>query len=247
MQYVRVLAVVGMLGFVGAANAQVSATVTATNDYVFRGITQTAEDPAFQASIDYAHESGWYIGAWGSNVDFGPGDPANVEVDLYTGFAGETEAGMGWDVGITYYTYPDESDYNYPEIYGKLSYGIFSGSLYYSNDWLNAGNDAMYVNAGISVPFADAFTFNASIGFSFGDGFENIDVSEAQDGSDLRDTEYTDYSIGIGYTIGNFELGLAWTDTDLKRGDPLFSDTDVANSEGRVVFTMVTTFPWGSD
>ena len=247
MQNVRVLAALGMLGFVGAANAEISASVTATNDYVFRGITQTSEDPALQASIDYANESGWYIGAWGSNVDFGPGDPANIEVDFYTGFAGETEAGLGWDVGLTYYTYPDESDYNYPEIYGLLSYGIFSGGLYYSNDWLNLGNDAMYVSAGVSVPFANGFSFNASVGYSFGDGFENIDVSEEQDGSDLRDTEYLDYSIGVGYTLGNFDLSLAWIDTDLDRRDPLFSSTSVGNSEGRVVLTVATSFPWGSD
>lgn len=247
MRNVRILVALGLLSAAGAANAEVSATVTATNDYIFRGITQSAEDPALQASVDYADESGWYVGAWGSNVDFGPGDPANIEVDLYTGFAGETEMGMGWDVGITYYAYPDESDYNYPEIYGKLSYGIFSGALFYSNDWVNAGEDAMYVNAGISVPFADAFTFNLGVGYSFGDAFEGIDVSEEEDGSDLRDSEYMDYSIGVGYTAGNFELGLSWIDTDLDEGDPLFSDDDVFNSEGRVVFTIATTFPWSAD
>lgn len=233
MQNVRVLAALGMLGFVGAANAEVSATVTATNDYVFRGITQTSEDPALQASVDYGHESGWYIGAWGSNVDFGPGDPANIEVDIYTGFAGETEAGLGWDVGITYYTYPDESDYNYPEIYGKLSYGMFSGGLFYSNDWVNQGEDAMYVNAGVSVPFADKFSFNAGVGYSFGDAFD--------------DTEYMDYSIGVGYTLSNFELSLSYIDTDLDEGEGLFSDIDALNTEGRVVFAISTTFPWGSD
>ncbi len=235
MQNVRVLAALGMLGFVGAANAEVSATVTATNDYIFRGISQSAEDPALQASVDYGNESGWYVGAWGSNVDFGPDDPADagIEIDLYTGFAGETAAGMGWDVGITYYAYPDESDYNYPEIYGKLSYGIFSGGLFYSNDWVNQGEDAMYLNAGVSVPFADSFTFNASAGYSFGDAFD--------------DTEYMDYSIGVGYTLNQFELGLSWIDTDLDEGEALFSDSDVFNSEGRVVFTIATTFPWGSD
>jgi uncharacterized protein (TIGR02001 family) len=167
-------------------------------------------------------------------VDFGPGDPADLEIDLYTGFAGETETGLGWDVGITYYTYPDESDYNYPEIYGKLSYGIFSGGLFYSNDWINQGEDAMYVNAGVSVPFADGFTFNAGAGYSFGDAFE--------------DTEYVDYSIGVGYTLNNFELGLSYVDTDLDEGEGLFvDDSDVFNSEDRIVFTIATTFPWGSD
>jgi len=233
MRNVRILAALGMLSFVGVASAEVSGTVTATNDYVFRGITQSAEDPALQASIDYSHSSGWYIGAWGSNIDFGPGDPADIEVDIYTGFAGETDAGLGWDVGINYYSYPDESDYNYPEAYFKLSYGMFSGGIYYSNDWVNLGDDAYYINAGVSVPLGDAFTFNVSAGYSFGDAFE--------------DTEYTDYSVGFGYTIGNFELGLSYVDTTLDDGDDLFvEDSDVFNTEGRVVFTISTTFPWGN-
>ena len=230
MRNVRILAALGLLSAAGAANAEVSATVTATNDYVFRGITQSAEDPALQASVDYAHESGWYIGAWGSNVDFGSGDPADIEIDLYTGFSGGSEDGLGWDVGITYYTYPDESDYNYPEIYGKISHGIFSAALFYSNDWVNAGEDAMYVSGGVSVPFADAFTFNAGAGYSFGDAFD--------------DTEYVDYSVGVGYTVGNFEMSLSWIDTNLDDGDALFSDDEVFNTEGRVVFTIATTFPW---
>lgn len=244
MRNVRILAALGLLSAAGAANAEVSATVTAASDYIYRGITQTSEDPALQASVDYANESGWYIGAWGSNVDFGPGDPANIEVDFYTGFSGGEEDGLGWDVGITYYTYPDESDYNFPEIYGKLSYGIFSGGLFYTNDWLNSDVDSLYLNGGISVPFADAFTFNVSAGYSFGDAYEDIDVSELGDGSDLRNTDYFDYSIGVGYTLGNFELALSWIDTTLDSGDPLFSSDDVFNSEGRVVFTIATTFPW---
>ena len=32
---------------------------------------KSAEDPALQASLDYAHDSGWYVGAWASNIDFG--------------------------------------------------------------------------------------------------------------------------------------------------------------------------------
>ena len=87
----------------------------------------------------FGHESGWYVGAWASNVDFGDDVDIDYEVDLYTGFSGGDEEGLGWDVGFVYYAYPDESDANYPEIYGKLSYGMFSGALFYSNDYVNSG------------------------------------------------------------------------------------------------------------
>ncbi len=43
-----------------------------TTDYVFRGITQTAENAAVQAEFDVTYK--WlYFTAWSSNVDFGGG------------------------------------------------------------------------------------------------------------------------------------------------------------------------------
>lgn len=60
--------------------------VGVTSDYRFRGIAQTATDPALQAGVDFAHKSGFYLGAWGSNVswikDFGASD-GSLEIDLY--------------------------------------------------------------------------------------------------------------------------------------------------------------------
>src|SRR3954453_1779900 len=82
MRNARVLTALGLLAAAGAANAGGSSTWTATNDYDFRGTTQSAKDPALQASLDYAHDSGWYAGAWASNVDFGTSDP-DLELDVY--------------------------------------------------------------------------------------------------------------------------------------------------------------------
>ena len=57
------------------------------------------EDPAFQASIDYAHDNGFYASIWGSNIDYGSDYDGTIEIDLSAGLAGETEMGIGWDVG----------------------------------------------------------------------------------------------------------------------------------------------------
>ncbi len=65
-----------------------SASAAFTTDYVFRGISQTDQNPAVQASLDASYGI-FYIGMWGSNVDFGAGpagqDIANVEIDYYAG------------------------------------------------------------------------------------------------------------------------------------------------------------------
>src|SRR5262249_27789574 len=94
-----------------SAAADISVTGTLVSDYDFRGISQSAGDPALQASIDYSH-SLFYASAWASQIDFdgtseyGDGSTervrvdGNIELDLVAGFAGEfSEGGIRWDVG----------------------------------------------------------------------------------------------------------------------------------------------------
>ena len=88
MKLTHGLAAIGLTLAAAAAHADITGTVTAVSDYDFRGITQTAQDPALQGSIDYTHSSGFYLGAWGSNVDFGDCCDENVEVDVYAGTPG---------------------------------------------------------------------------------------------------------------------------------------------------------------
>lgn len=240
MRQVRILATLGLLAAAAAAHAEVSSTWTLTNDYDFRGASQSAKDPAVQASIDYANESGWYAGAWASNVDFGEDADVDYEVDLYTGFSGGDEEGLGWDVGIVYYAYPDDSDINYPEIYGKLNYGLFSGALFYSNDYVGSSENALYVSGDVDVPLADSgFSITGHAGYSFGDFWDGEEGASSSD--------YIDWSVGVGYTVNHFDLALKWVDTTLDEGDFGFSDDDVFNTEGRVIFTIATTFPWGDE
>jgi uncharacterized protein (TIGR02001 family) len=243
MRNLRILAALGLLAAAGAANAEVSATVTAASDYDFRGNTQTAKDPALQASLDFATEGGWYVGAWASNVDFG--DDTNYEVDLYTGFSGESEGGLGYDVGIVYYAYPDTSDYNYFEIYGGVTIDWFEAKLWYSDAFggdaaealalETVGDDAVsawYLEGNATFPLPANFSLLLHAGYSTGDYWDNA-----------FGDDQLDWSAGVGYTAGNFELALKYVYTD---GDVVVTD-DVFNNEGRVIFSIATTFPWSKE
>jgi uncharacterized protein (TIGR02001 family) len=230
MRNLRILAALGLLTTAAAANAGVSSTWTLTNDYDFRGNTQSAKDPALQGSIDYAADNGWYVGAWASNVDFGGSEP-DYEVDVYTGFTGGED--LVYDVGIVYYAYPQEGDFDYIEIYGSLAKDWFKGKLWYSNDF---GGDATpgdtagwYAEANGTFPLPANFSILAHVGYSTGDFWDDIY------GDDLLD-----YSIGVGYTAGKFNLALKYVDTD----SDVQVTSDAFNNEGRVVFTVATTFPW---
>ena len=231
-----VLAALGLVTAAGAANAGVTSTWTLASDYDFRGITQTAQDPAIQTSVDYVHDSGWYVGAWASNVDFGTDSDIDYEVDLYTGFSGTSESGLGWDAGLVYYTYPQDSDANYFEIYGGLSKSWFKGKLWYSNDFggdsTSGVTPAWYAEANGTFPLPADFELLAHVGYSFGDYWSDAD------------SEYFDYSVGVGHKAGNFNLALKYIDgSDLEAANNV--PKDVFSSDARVVFTISTTFPWG--
>ena len=77
------LATCSLLAASSAALADVSTTVNVTSDYTFNGVSQTGNDPALQASLDYAGTDGFYAGVWASTVDFGSGEDTNLCL-LYT-------------------------------------------------------------------------------------------------------------------------------------------------------------------
>jgi uncharacterized protein (TIGR02001 family) len=218
-----------------SAQAEVTGNVAVVSDYNWRGISQSAGDPALQAGIDYAHDSGFYVGAWGSNVDFGDCCDENVEVDLYTGFRGGDA--VTWDVGLIYYFYPGADDLDFPEIYVGLGWEWLSGKISYSNDFGNYDESAFYYEANAAYDLPANFGINAHVGFSDGDG---IEAAYLQD-------NYFDWAVGVTYDFSHFTFGLKYADgSDLETLDGTLPD-DVSNSEGVAIFSVSTSFPWSNE
>lgn len=215
----------------GTAKAEVGSTWALTSDYDYRGVTQSDEDPALQASFDYSHASGWYFSAWASSIKL-PGYDGRIELDLSSGFAGTTQGGLDWDAGLLWYTYPgsDASGSelalaNFPEIYFGLGRGPVNGKIAYSNDFGGTGEDGWYVELNGTLPLPDKFAILAHVGHS---GGKAIDA--------LYEGSYFDYSVGIGYTAGNFALSLRYHGNDID---------DALGYGNRVIFAVETTLPWG--
>jgi uncharacterized protein (TIGR02001 family) len=236
MKHVKCLVASIALAASGSAVAgEWSSTITATSDYDFRGVTLSAKDPALQASIDWAAESGFYVGAWASNIDYGSDVDGDIELDLYGGYAGETSGGLGYDVGGVWYTYPGSSSSankfkieDYPELWAGLSYGMFDVKQWWAIDYGGGSDDAFYTEGNLTFEPAENFSIGLHLGYNYGDAF---------DGS-----EYMDYAVSVGYTLGNFDLELKYTGTDLSGSDK--TTDDVFNTEGRVIFSVSTTLPW---
>src|SRR3990167_10424122 len=73
-----------------AGPVTVTGSVTVVSDYRFRGVSLSGGDPAIQGGITVAHESGFYIGTWGSSIDDGGSDfYGDVELDVFGGWSGD--------------------------------------------------------------------------------------------------------------------------------------------------------------
>jgi uncharacterized protein (TIGR02001 family) len=243
MKQLKVLSAVGLFALAGVAHADVSSTVTLTNDYDYRGFTQTSEKPAVQLSIDYSHGSGWYAGIWGSNVSFeneafsdGGINSASTEVDVYTGFKAAF-GDFGVDAGLVYYTYSGASDLNFAELYGKFSFKIVSAGVYLSNDFGgkytgDSSDTAAYVYGDLNLP-AGPVTIGLHAGLSTGDGIERAYFGGTTTDPGIEDS-YMDYALGVSYAGSNFTTGIKWVTIDA--GD--------AGSDDRIILTVSTTLPW---
>ncbi len=235
MKLMQGLGAVVLMASAAAAHADFSSTVTATTDYDWRGITQSAQGPAIQGSLDYASDMGLYLGTWASNVDFGSGDP-NIEIDLYGGWTGGKD--FPWNVGIIYYTYPGASASNYPELYGQLGWKWLSGKISYSWDFGGGGDNAMYYEGNVNYPLPHDFSFLGHFGYSDGSGIKSVYGGDK--------SNYYDWSAGVGYTWGHFSLTLKWVDgSNLKALNN--TKDNISSSDARAIFSISTTFPWKNE
>jgi uncharacterized protein (TIGR02001 family) len=223
------------------ANAgEFSATVTGTTDYDFRGVTQSAQNPALQGSVDFAADSGFYAGIWGSNIDFGKGDP-NIEVDFYAGWGGGED--ITWDTGIVYYDYVSATDLAYPEAYFGLGWKYFEAKAWYAWNYGGSHGNERYFEGNVTYPLPAGFGLTGHMGYTNGNGFHNA----------YDQSSYMDWSAGVTYSWKHIDMSLKWVDgSDLKTVDNgTYNDngkqTDVFSSEARAIFTISTTFPWKDD
>jgi uncharacterized protein (TIGR02001 family) len=62
----------------------VSGSVALVTDYMFRGVSQSDEGLAIQGGLTVSHESGFYVGTWGSNLaGWGTFGGSSMELDIF--------------------------------------------------------------------------------------------------------------------------------------------------------------------
>lgn len=214
-----------------------SMNVGGTSDYVFRGITQTLEDPAIQGGVD-ATCGMFYAGVWASSVDFG-GDLVNAEVDLYAGIK-PTWGPLTFDLGVIYYAYPGADDpgveFDYVELKGGVSgtWNNFSlgGTMFWSPDYtLETGNT-------LTLEGTAGYTFSA-IGPVTPTISALIGTTQFLD-SAFDNLDYTYWNAGLALAIDKFTLDFRYWDSNGGPGD-FCGVSDLCDE--RFVFSAKVTLP----
>ncbi len=247
-----------------ASALTISGAATFTSDYRFRGVSQSDEGMAVQGGITISHDSGFYVGAWGSNLaGWGTFGGSSMELDLIAGF--KLPVGEGTlDTGLTWYMYPSgASETDFAELYAKLSGAVgpvsLTAGVAYApkqealGNWFPVGRpanpgdkeDNLYLSGDAVYGVADTpISLKAHIGYSDGNpGLGPNGTSVAPTGT------YFDWLIGADVTpIEHLTFSVAYVDTDISEAEanrirPNFA-TLAGNSisDATVVFSVTAAF-----
>ena len=265
-------AVLGALAapsFVFAADAAPAPDLTVAynvglySQYIFRGLTQTDRNPALQGGVDLTHSSGFYLGAWGSNISWLT-DPylagstkdnsvyksgGNLEVDIYGGFRTDIK-GVGVDLGVLQYWYPGTergkaagyAGANTTEVYGALSYGWVQGklSVVASEDAWGFGKTNTVTKDARGTYYAE---LNATIpiGELVGGGILSgvtgtAHIARQEFSDSVFAASYTDYKLGLAKAFENgVNVGGYWTSTSgTKDTTWVYNNKNIGDSTGTV-------------
>ena len=189
-----------------AAGGELHGFVTAGTDYVFRGVSQSNEEPALQAGLDYKLASGFFAGVLAARIEypvtpFVP-DPGNTELDAYVGFARPAGRDFAWDVALIHYHYPGAEAQNdaYQELGFNLHYrDVARLGLTASDDARTGGSSGWSVELELRQPIGRTFQASGTLGHY------------ALTHSIWRDYRYWD--VGVSSVVGPVTVDVRYYDT----------------------------------
>ena len=197
---------------VAGSGLTVSGNAAIVTDYRFRGVSLSGGDFAIQGGVDVAHDSGFYVGTWGSSIDAGEAF-GEMELDVYGGWSGEVSPGVTVDVGLLYYMYPSGdtgADTDYFEPYASIGttlgpVGATVGVAYaWEQDSLGGGDNLyLYSDFELGVP-TTPLTLTAHLGYTDGVLAPPFLAGTADDSG-------LDWSVGASATLlGSLSLGVSY-------------------------------------
>jgi len=235
-----------------------------TSDYVFRGISQTDNDPTIQGSIDIGYGM-FYAGVWGSGLDFGgpPSDglglDAQAEFDWYAGIkpSWNTHTFLGkvdFDFGVIYYTYPGADDPGGELDYVELKAGYSSSwlhkslttgtTVYWTPDNFGETGNVWTIESTYAWTMHEIRGITPVISGVFGSVYG--DFSEGYDVNGFGEDTYYYWNAGLELGVGNITFDFRYWDTDIGAIAPAPAAGFCASAglcDERFVATVTVTVP----
>ncbi|HZF77463.1 MAG TPA: TorF family putative porin [Acetobacteraceae bacterium] len=194
----------------------VAVTPGVTTDYLFRGISQTRGRPAAQLTLDVEHASGFYIGAFASNVAFA-GTNARQELDLLAGYRFAV-GDLKLDLGGIYYSYPGYDsngglELDYFEVALRGSYELdpvkFVAGAFYSPNFQAEARNSLYLEGGVDVRLPYEFVLSARLGHQWIDRNTRFGTPD-----------FLNFGVSVSREVAaGFLLSVGYYGTDLGRAD----------------------------
>ncbi len=164
-------------------DSTISYNIGAVTEYRYRGISQSAREPALQGGIDWSNKSGFYLGTWASTIHWikdssipgGPSAKGPVEIDLYGGYKGAINDQLSYDVGGLAYWYAGNTlkdvtgaDADTFELYGALTYKIFTAKYSHSLTNLFGAPDSHgsgYLDLSAGIDLGNGYSLTPHVGW----------------------------------------------------------------------------------
>lgn len=238
-------ALIAALPMIGTAHADdaspVVANVGIVSDYAYRGISQTDEKPALQGGFDYAHDSGLYVGVWGSNVswisDLERGTDENsgnsLELDVYAGYK-QTFGDFGIDVGLLQYVYPGNYDSTWRSTIGLKNPNTLEGYLGLSWKFLSFKYSHAFSNLFGAVDSKGSQYFDLTAAYEV---IDNLTLSAHYGHQAITGPakSYSDWKVGATYNLSGFAVGLHYVNTNMK-------DKSDYDADARYILSVTKSF-----
>lgn len=201
--------------------AQVAANATLASNDIYRGRSQSADDPALTLALGLDDPGGFYAGG---SVTFAAGeqDPRISSHAQYAGYAWRSGR-ASFDVGIIHRHRGDTLDPEYADDYFEGYVGLTRGKTsiraYVSPDYIPGGRLSGYVSLDSQVATIADWSLTGHVGVAL----------KPQEAADYH--AEADWSLRAGRSIGQFNFSVGIADS---------TDSDPSPFDGPLVFAEIS-------
>jgi uncharacterized protein (TIGR02001 family) len=212
-----------------------SALVSGTSNYFYRGYSKSGNAPTVRANVEYAHSSGLFGGLWITRVDFQDraySDPSSVEFYPYVGYSHTVAGPWRLEGSVARYAYAGRlfgknSDYN--EYSASVHYSdLFTARVDVANDAYNRGGTTVNYEVSGRYPLAKSLTISAGLGFN--------------QASDVLGYDWLYWNAGVSWFFNYCAVDLRYVDTAELTSAEEPDGLELPELKNRFVFSVTVGF-----